>query len=338
MKTFEEVLENIKNEIEKIKDEDLKRKLQEKYDKIPKDASLFKLKSYSNNTMDVPATLSKEELTEAYKTSVMNHLAGYYGGKNYEEARKKHEFEIKIYGKFILDSYREDLDKLNDKSIEFDCYYECVLEKTNYDKSGLFKNSDYICVRIGTSVISTDFYFLEEINNELNCIDVKKQNRSSKKLDIKKKAGVSKTVDELHYTKSIEQVYAMRNYLLKGIPPRINPIIPEKFIETHAEYGYNENLVGENKIEEKTTSTIDGNIISIEDKKTLEIENESTKVQTKSIKRNKDGTFEKTIKREEIDVVKFEKEIGKLKPGEKLDFSLKGEKVNENLNQSAVKI
>lgn len=310
MKTFQETLNQIQASIGRIEDSKIRQQAQSKFDSLPKDESKWVVKSYSGNlTTNLPASTTPSEIERIYRADSAFYIKndknydsafyvkddrGYDIDPGFTEASKR--ISEKALGANVIASHKyvDGHQSHSSSEIEFDTFYELTESQPNGDLGTAQKYQINGCQN-GTSF---DIHTFDTDNNR--CKDANSNT----------KAGTYKRDTQYSFSEST-------------LGKKPHTVISERVNE----YGINSDLKRENHFSKTETTLIGGKTTEIECKQILDIEGESRKEKTKTIKTENGKDFKKTIKTDSINTIQNVVEKGTLLPGESLDLSKKGEKV-----------
>ena len=302
MKTLQETLEDIQNSINKIEDSEARAKAQEKFDKMPKDPSMWKPDSsyFSGIKFDMNANVSPEEIEQYYVTEKVKKFKKYFDMDSCE-IRVKHnkntnENTYEFWAKKSMDNYfgpdaKGEYDSeycfgsIDSAEIALEVGYKCVEITQVAQKTGELESvRKEFYVNSQGSVIPDTYFTASEISNS-------QQDRFSYTED---------------HSSDLKQ----------------NVVIQESSHKS----GFS------NRTTSVETRIFDGKVVQIDGTKERQQENNKIKTTKVSAKRTSQNELEITRKSTETEVVNEVVEKCELQEGESVDLSKRGTAVESQVS------
>ena len=358
MKNFQESLEEIQKSIDAVKDEDIKKKVQEQFDKVPKDESLYVIDTYNSVLQTkLPASATTREIMEAYvkdkAKDVLNHYYYESGVLNADETfdGEKADFKFFTLKEFIEQDYVHHFYlRLQDESEN----NQCILSYKIYNTFGDVISSE----KFTEFDVAATLFYEAKISQELEkkYVDVRDSGWASKcttyQIDNSflnyngqcnffeiEEIVTDHTATQHYEGKSFNKAKMVKTqgvcqrqdrFSFNSASGRGKCLPREEIREWSQELGLDSNLSEYNLREHNTTTIVDGKITEIDNKKELKSEgNTRSKIEIVKL----DGlNFTKETKKEKIEEVEHTIEQGTLLKDEKLSLDLKGEKLVQQEN------
>ena len=218
MLSLQQTFDNIQKNIDAIQDEEARKAAQEKFEMMPKDPSLWVLKSFSGllDNSKVAVSASEEEIKKQYFAAACKEMEKYYTDK-------------------------KDIEGMASRSLggfEFDLFYSCTLEEESQDARGKQSYKTYMAA----SNSETNFFDVSRsVRNDNAVMQINKSGFLGKKYEFVRSAGTSLKQEQfafIHNNKNdsgvIQRYYHIRGFSKDNWDENIEEKRDDQDVSVHA--------------------------------------------------------------------------------------------------------